>query len=80
MKNKEVKNNEVKKEKKINKTKLHQIAGFIKLLLFVTMLILTYFVSNKAVDYILTLDVNTLKRAVNIILAVIVVFLYEFRR
>lgn len=42
------------------------------MLLFTSMIILTYFVSEKFIDYILTVDPVTLKRVVNIILVVIV--------
>lgn len=48
----------------------------IKLVLFIAMLILTYFVSTQTVDFLLTVNVETLKRALNIILVVIVVGIY----
>lgn len=48
----------------------------IKLILFISMLVLTYFVSTQTVDFLLTVNVETLKRALNIILVVIVVGIY----
>lgn len=48
----------------------------IKLVLFVVMLVLTYIASTKAVDFLLTVDVETLKRSLNIILVVVVVGIY----
>lgn len=48
----------------------------IKLILFIMMLVLTYFVSTQTVDFLLTVNVETLKRALNIILVVIVVGIY----
>ena len=48
----------------------------IKLILFIMMLVLTYFVSTQTVDFLLTVNIETLKRALNIILVVIVVGIY----
>ena len=70
MKNKE----EKKQVKKINFKKIGKI---VKKILFLTMLVLTYFVSERLVDYLLTVDAEILKRSLNIILAVIVVLLYK---
>lgn len=53
-----------------------KIVKRIKLVLFISMLILTYFLSTKIVDFLLTVDVETLKRSLNIILVVIVVGIY----
>ena len=70
MKNKE----EKKQVKKINFKKIGKI---VKKILFLTMLVLTYFVSERLVDYLLTVDAEVLKRSLNIILAVVVVYLYK---
>lgn len=48
----------------------------IKSILFIMMLVLTYFVSTQTIDFLLTVNVETLKRALNIILVVIVVGIY----
>lgn len=39
------------------------------------MMVLTYIISDKAVDYILSVDVIVLKRVLNLILATILVFI-----
>ncbi len=39
------------------------------------MMVLTYIVSDKIVDYILSVDVIVLKRVLNLILATILVFI-----
>jgi hypothetical protein len=44
-------------------------------MLFIAMMILTYIVSDKVVDYILSVDVIILKRVLNLILATILVFI-----
>lgn len=61
-----------KNRKKIIKT--------IKLILFITALVFTYILSEKIVDYLLTLNVELLKRSLNIILAVIVVIFYTYKK
>jgi hypothetical protein len=43
--------------------------------LFVAMMVLTYVLSDKIVDYILSVDVIVLKRVLNLILATILVFI-----
>lgn len=47
------------------------------MILFVTMLILTYFISERFIDYVLTVDPIVLKRVCNMILVVIIMFLYN---
>lgn len=59
-----------------NKNLKIKIIKRIKLVLFITMLVLTYFLSTKTIDFLLTVDVETLKRSFNIILVVLVVGIY----
>ena len=59
-----------------NKNLKLKIIKRIKLVLFITMLVLTYFLSTKTIDFLLTVDVETLKRSLNIILVVLVVGIY----
>lgn len=54
----------------------NKIIRNIKLVLFISMLVSTYIISTKTVDYLLTLDVELLKRSLNIILVVLVVGIY----
>lgn len=57
----------MKKEKILNTIKLGMLA---------IMLILLFFISDKFVDYLVTVDVETLKKAVYVILATVVVGIY----
>lgn len=59
-----------------NKNLKIKIVKRIKLVLFISMLVITYFLSTKIVDFLLTVDVETLKRSLNIILVVLVVGIY----
>lgn len=54
-----------------------KILNFIKIGLFIGMLILTYFVADKFINYIMTIDTDILKRVVNMILIVITVGIYS---
>ena len=49
-----------------------KIVRYIKIGLFISMLILTYFASNEFINFIMQVDVETLKRVLNIILIVII--------
>lgn len=57
----------MKKEKILNTIKLGMLA---------IMLILLFFISDRFVDYLVTVDVETLKKAVYVILATVVVGIY----
>lgn len=61
-------------------SKKRKILKGIKFILFVTMLILSYFVSDRVVDFLLTIEVITLKRALNLILAVILMFMAMYKK
>lgn len=56
--------------------KKEKIVNIIKLLLLAVMLVLLFFISDRFVDYIVTVDIEVLKRAVYIILATTVVGIY----
>lgn len=57
-----------------------KILKVIKFILFIAMLILSYFVSDRIVDYLLTIDVITLKRSLNLILVVILMFIVMYKK
>lgn len=57
-----------------------KILKAIKFILFIAMLILSYFVSDRIVDYLLTIDVITLKRSLNLILVVILMFIVMYKK
>lgn len=57
----------MKKEKILNTIKLGMLA---------IMLILLFFISDRFVDYLVTVDIETLKKAVYVILATVVVGIY----
>lgn len=67
----------MKRLNKENKIINERLVEKIKLVLFILLLISTYIISTKTVDYLLTVDVETLKRSLNIILVVLVVGLYN---
>ena len=56
--------------------KKEKILNMIKLGMLAIMLILLFFISDKFVDYLVTVDVETLKKAVYVILATVVVGIY----
>lgn len=56
--------------------KKEKIISIIKLLLLSIMLVLLFFISDKFVDYLVTVDINVLKKVVYVILATIVVGIY----
>ena len=64
-------------EKENNKHIIAKITKILKIVLFITMLVLSYIVSDKLVDFILTLDILVVKRVLNLILVVVLVFLFN---
>lgn len=64
-------------EKENNKHIIAKITKILKIVLFITMLVLSYIVSDKLVDFISTLDILFIKRVFNLILVVILVFLFN---
>ena len=56
--------------------KKEKIISIIKLLLLSIMLILLFFISDKFVDYLVTIDTNILKKVVYVIFATVVVGIY----
>lgn len=58
-----------------SKTK-ENILKIIKLVMFVIMLALSYLLSDKAVDYVLTINAEMLKRILNIIVIVVLMAIY----
>lgn len=64
-------------EKENNKHIVAKITKILKIVLFITMLVLSYIVSDKLVDFILTLDILVIKRVLNLILVVVLVFLFN---
>jgi small neutral amino acid transporter SnatA (MarC family) len=64
-------------EKENNKHIITKIIKILKIVLFITMLVLSYIVSDKLVDFISTLDILVVKRVLNLILVVVLVFLFN---
>lgn len=64
-------------EKENNKHIVAKITKILKIVLFITMLVLSYIVSDKLVDFISTLDILVIKRVLNLILVVVLVFLFN---
>ena len=56
--------------------KKNKILNLIKLGMLAIMLILLFFISDRFVDYLVTVEVETLKQAVYVILATVVVGIY----
>lgn len=56
--------------------KKEKIVNIIKLLLLSIMLVLLFFISDKFVDYLVTIDTNILKKVVYVIFATVVVGIY----
>lgn len=53
--------------------KTNKAKKYIKIILFVTMLVLSYFATEYAVNYVATLSLELIKRVVNIIVVIIIV-------
>lgn len=49
---------------------------WIEFALFVSMIIITFFISEKLAKIILNVDINTMKQIINVILVVIVLTIY----
>lgn len=49
---------------------------WIEFVLFVSMIIITFFISEKLSKIILNVDINTMKQIINVILVVIVLTIY----
>ena len=62
---------------KVNKKKVEAVA---KLLMLLVMLILLFFISDRFVDYLITVDIAVLKKAVYVILATGIVGIYTTER
>jgi small neutral amino acid transporter SnatA (MarC family) len=60
---------------KLKKLKGENILKGFKMILFMTMMFLSYMVSDRVVDYLLTVDVIILKRVLNLILVSLLVFM-----
>lgn len=60
---------EKKEEQKNTKQKF---VKFLKILMFIVAMILSYFVTEELVNYVSTLDIQLIKRIVNIIFVVII--------
>lgn len=62
---------------KVNKKKVEAVA---KLLMLLVMLVLLFFISDRFVDYLITVDIEVLKKAVYVILATSIVGIYTTER
>lgn len=72
MKEKEKKEKPVKQKSKI----LPKILKVIKIIILLVMIVASYILSDKVVDYLMTIDLIIIKRALNIILITIIMAIY----
>lgn len=70
----------MKVQKNIKGEKKTKVLKLIKFILFTTMLISSYFVSDKVVDYLITIDTTVLKRALNLILVVTLMLILMYTK
>ena len=68
-----IKKEDIKRQERKQKAKkiLAKIIKIIKILIFTMTLMLCYLIADKFINWIMTFDINTLKRIVNIILVLI---------
>ena len=68
-----IKKEDIKKQERKQKAKriLAKIIKIIKIVIFMITLMLCYLIADKFINWIMTFDINTLKRIVNIILVLI---------
>ena len=68
-----IKKEDIKKQERKQKIKklLDKIIKIIKIIIFAITLMLCYLIADKFINWIMTFDINTLKRIVNIILVLI---------
>ena len=68
-----IKKEDIKKQERKQKAKkiLAKIIKIIKIVIFTMTLMLCYLIADKFINWIMTFDINTLKRIVNIILVLI---------
>ena len=56
-----------------NKFEFLKSSKELKLVLYIVLIVATYFIANKSVNFLLTLDVEFLKRCFNLILIAVMV-------
>ena len=56
-----------------NKFEFLKSSKELKLVLYIVLIVATYFIANKSVNFLLTLDVDFLKRSFNLILIAVMV-------
>lgn len=68
-----IKKEDIKRQERKQKIKkiLAKIIKIIKIVIFAMTLMLCYLIADKFINWIMTFDINTLKRIVNIILVLI---------
>ena len=68
-----IKKEDIKRQERKQKAKeiLAKIIKIIKIVIFMITLMLCYLIADKFINWIMTFDINTLKRIVNIILVLI---------
>lgn len=68
-----IKKEDIKRQERKQKAKkiLAKIIKIIKIVIFAITLMLCYLIADKFINWIMTFDINTLKRIVNIILVLI---------
>ena len=74
---KEAKRMEEKPKKEKNTTiSLAKVFNILKAIILVVMIIASYMLSDRIVDYLMTVDLIIIKRAVNIILITVIMAIY----
>ena len=63
----------MRKNNEINKIEILKGSKEIKLVLYIVLIVATYFIANKSINFLLTLDVEFLKRSLNLILIAVMV-------
>ena len=56
-----------------NKLEILKSSKELKLVFYIVLIVATYFIANKSVNFLLTLDVEFLKRSLNLILIAVIV-------
>lgn len=56
-----------------NKFEILKTSKELKLILYIVLIVATYFIANKSVNFLLTLDTEFLKRCLNLILIAVMI-------
>jgi hypothetical protein len=76
MKEKEKKEEKKEKTVKLKSKILPKVLKVIKIIILLVMIVASYILSDKVVDYLMTIDLIIIKRTLNIILITIIMAVY----